>query len=214
MANVIIADDHPFTLIGTKTFVESLGYNVIDLCNNGISAYNSIVYNRPGIAILDMNMPGMNGIEILEKLQQQRSFTKIVLLTMHNEVSIFTHAQKLGARGYLLKEFATHELENCLTAIQKGECWFSPELTRMLVMDSTNTSNDDKISMLTFTEKKILELVAAQHTSKEIGALLFISEKTVETHRRKIIQKLSLPQEKNALLLWAVKNFGTKNTRR
>jgi DNA-binding NarL/FixJ family response regulator len=209
MANVIIADDHPFTLIGTKTFVESLGYNVIDLCNNGISAYNSIITNRPGIAILDMNMPGMNGIDILEKLQQQRSFTKIVLLTMHNEVSIFTHAQKLGAKGYLLKEFATHELENCLMAIQKGECWFSPELTRMLVMDNSNTAEDDKTALLTFTEKKILGLIAAQHTSKEIGGLLFISEKTVETHRRNIIQKLSLPQEKNALLLWAVKNFNT-----
>lgn len=210
MANVIIADDHPFTLIGTKTFVESLGYNVIDLCNNGISAYNSIMCNRPGIAILDMAMPGMNGIEVLEKLQQQRSFTKVVLLTMHNEVSIFTHAQTLGAKGYLLKEFATHELENCLIAIQKGECWFSPELTRMLVMDNPNTSPDDKISMLTFTEKKILGLIAEQHTSKEIAGLLFISEKTVETHRRNIIQKLSLPQEKNALLLWAVNNFGKK----
>jgi DNA-binding NarL/FixJ family response regulator len=210
MANIIIADDHPFTLIGTKAFVESLGHNVIDLCNNGISAYNSIVSNRPGIAILDMSMPGMNGIELLEKLQQQRLFTKVVLLTMHKEVSIFTHAQKLGVRGYVLKEFATHELENCLIAIQKGDCWFSPELTRMLVMDNTATSKDDKISMLTFTEKKVLELIAKQHTSKEIGSLLFTSEKTVETHRRNIIQKLSLPQEKNALLLWAVNNFGTK----
>lgn len=210
MANVIIADDHPFTLIGTKAFVESLGYSVIDLCNNGISAYNSIISNRPGIALLDMSMPGMNGIEILEKLQQQRSVTKVVLLTMHKELSIFTHAQKLGAKGYILKEFATHELKNCLIAIQKGDCWFSPELSRMLVMDNPKASEDDKISMLTFTEKKIVELVAAQHTSKEIGSLLFISEKTVETHRRNIIQKLSLPQEKNALLLWAVNNFGTK----
>lgn len=209
MANLIIADDHPFTLIGTKTFVESLGYSVIDLCNNGISAYNSIITNRPAIAILDMSMPGMTGIEILEKLQQQRSITKVVLLTMHNEVSIFTHAQKLGAKGYLLKDFAADELENCLIAIQQGGCWFSPELSRMLVMDNPNTS-DDKISMLTFTEKKILGLIAEQHTSKEIGSLLFISEKTVETHRRNIIQKLSLPQEKNALLLWAVKNFSTK----
>ena len=210
MANIIIADDHPFTLIGTKTFVESLGYSVIDLCNNGISAYNSIIANRPAIAILDMSMPGMNGIEVLEKLRQQKSITKVVLLTMHNEVSIFTHAQKLGAKGYLLKEFAAHELENCLTAIQQDECWFSPELSRMLIMDNPGTSEDDKVSMLTFTEKKILGLIAEQHTSKEIGSALFISEKTVETHRRNIIQKLSLPQEKNALLLWAVNNFGRK----
>jgi len=210
MPSIIIADDHPFTLIGTKTFVESLGYQVIDLCNNGIAAYNSIIHNRPGIAILDMNMPGMNGIEILEKLQQQKSFTKVLLLTMHNEVSIFIHAQKLGVKGYILKEFATHELENCLSAIQHGECWFSPELTQKLIIDADDTHKDDKLSLLTFSEKKILELIAAQYTSKEIGSLLFISEKTVETHRRNIIQKLSLPQEKNALLLWAVQNFGKK----
>lgn len=208
MSSVIIADDHPFTLIGTKTFVESLGYTVIDLCNNGISAYNSIITNRPGIAVLDMNMPGMNGIEILEKLHSQRIFTKVVLLTMHNEVSIFNHAQKLGVRGYVLKEFATHELEHCLTALVKGDCWFSPELTKMLVMDNTATEEEDKTALLTFSEKKVLELVAKQHTTKEIAGLLFISEKTVETHRRNIIQKLNLPQEKNALLLWAVKNFG------
>lgn len=209
MVSVIIADDHPFTLIGTKTFTESLGYNVIDLCNNGISAYNNIISKKPDIAILDMNMPGMNGIEVLEKLQQQQISTKVVLLTMHNEVSIFTHAKTLGAKGYLLKEFATNELENCLIAIQNGKCWFSAELTRMLVMDKEDgTKNDNRVSQLTFSEKKVLELIARQHTTKEIAGLLFISEKTVETHRRNIIQKLSLPQEKNALLLWAVKNFG------
>lgn len=209
MVSVIIADDHPFTLIGTKTFTESLGYNVIDVCNNGISAYNNIISKRPDIAILDMNMPGMNGIEVLEKLQQQHIPTKVVLLTMHNEVSIFTHAKTLGVKGYLLKEFATNELENCLVAIKNGKCWFSSALTRMLVMDKQyNTESDNKIAQLTFSEKKVLGLIARQHTTKEIAGLLFISEKTVETHRRNIIQKLSLPQEKNALLLWAVKNYG------
>lgn len=211
MVSVIIADDHPFTLIGTKTFTESLGYNVIDLCNNGISAYNTIISKKPDIAILDVNMPGMNGIEVLEKLQQRKLVrTKVVLLTMHNEVSIFTHAKTLGARGYLLKEFAMDELGDCLLAIQNGKRWFGAALTRTLVVDKQNAADrNDKISHLTFSEKKVLELIAAQRTTREIAGLLFISEKTVETHRRNIIQKLSLPQEKNALLLWAVKNFGS-----
>lgn len=210
MPKVVIADDHPFTLIGTKAFVESLGYEVIDLCNNGIAAYNSIISNRPALAILDMSMPGMNGIELLEKLQQQRVLTKVVLLTMHNEVSIFNHAKKLGARGYLLKEFATAELKKCLEVVLTGECWFSSQLTKLLVMDNTGESRNDKLGVLTFSERKILKLVAEQHTTKEIAGLLFISEKTVESHRRNIMQKLELPQEKNALLLWAVKNLGAE----
>ena len=210
MPNVIIADDHPFSLIGTKSFMESLGYRIIDLCNNGIAALNSILASRPDLAILDVNMPGMNGIEILERLQQHRSPTKIVLLTMHNEESIFNHARKLGVNGYLLKECAAADLEKCLQAIRHGECWFSPGLTGMLVMDKAAGKPDGRISVLTFSERKVLELIASQHTTKKIAALLFISEKTVETHRRNIMQKLALPQEKNALLLWAVKNFADR----
>jgi DNA-binding NarL/FixJ family response regulator len=210
MPNVIIADDHPFSLLGTKSFVESLGYRVIDLCNNGIAALNSIRTARPDIAILDVNMPGMNGIEILEQLQRHRSPARIVLLTMHNEESIFNHARKLGVKGYLLKEFAAAELGKCLEVIQHGECWFSPGLTGMLVMDKGADGPEDRLSALTFSERKVLELIAGQHTTREIAGLLFISEKTVESHRRNIMQKLALPQEKNALLLWAVKNFGAR----
>lgn len=206
MPSLLIADDHPLTLIGTRTFVESLGYTVIDVCNNGIAAYNGIITRQPDIALLDMSMPGMNGIEILEKLQKHKITTQLVLLTMHNEVSLFNKACELGARGYLLKEFAAKELETCLREVLNHKTWFSPQLSALLVADDPK-SGIEGMNKLTFSEKKILELIGRQYKTRAIAEMLFISEKTVENHRSNIMKKLNIPPEKNGLLIWAMKNL-------
>lgn len=206
MHSILIADDHPFTLMGTKAFVESLGYTVIDLCSNGIAACNSIMTRNPDIALLDMSMPGMNGIELLEKLSKHRVAVKVVLLTMHNEVSIFNRACALGVKGYILKEFAVKELEQCLKEVVHNNTWFSPRLSTLLVMDDQKGALNG-MDKLTFSEQKILELIAQQHKTKAIAQMLFISEKTVENHRSSIMKKLGLPPEKNSLLIWAMKNM-------
>ncbi|MBK9338569.1 MAG: response regulator transcription factor [Lewinellaceae bacterium] len=99
MANILISDDHPLTLMGTKTYIESLGHHICELCSNGINAYNMIRQRKPDIAVLDINMPGMNGIEILEKLHNEPVPTRVILLTMHNEISIFHRAKALGVKG-------------------------------------------------------------------------------------------------------------------
>jgi DNA-binding NarL/FixJ family response regulator len=206
MATLLIADDHPFTLMGTRSFVESLGYSVLDVCTNGIAAYNSILLRSPDIALLDMMMPGMNGMEIMEKISKNKCVTKVILLTMHNELSIFNRARELGARGYVLKEFAVRELETCLAEVARNRTWFSPQLQETLVMDQRKGGDNDEVDVLTFSEKKIVELIAQQHTTKSIAKMLFISEKTVENHRGSIMKKLNLPPEKNALLVWAIRN--------
>jgi DNA-binding NarL/FixJ family response regulator len=206
METLLLADDHPLTLMGTKAFVETLGYRVVDLCSNGIAAYNGILTRQPAIALLDMNMPGMNGMEVLEKIQKARVPTRTVLLTMHNEVSIFNRAIALGSRGYLLKENAESELGGCLAAVLRGEVWASPELAGTLIQDSLVPGVAAGLEKLTLSEQKILRLVAAQRTSKEIGQMLFITEKTVENHRSSIIRKLGILPEKNALLIWAMKH--------
>lgn len=207
MPTILLADDHPITIMGTKGFVEGLGYTVVDVCSSGIAAYNSILARQPDIALLDMNMPGMSAIDILEKIARQRSRTKVVVLTMHNEVSIFNRARALGAKGYVLKEFAVKELQICLSEVSKNNIWFSPELTRALVTDALNDPLDG-FQTLSFSEQKIVQLIAQQHTSKTIAQLLFVSEKTVENHRSNIIRKLGLSAEKNALFVWALKSSG------
>jgi DNA-binding NarL/FixJ family response regulator len=211
MATVVIADDHPFTLMGSRGFVEGLGYKVVDVCSNGIAACNSIMLHQPDIALLDMRMPGMNAIEILTELARKNLRTRVVILTMHNESSIFNNARELGVRGYLLKEFAVKELETCLHEVARNGTWFSPQLKQTLVQDN-DPDPDDKLRSLSPGERKILDLIAKQFSSKAIADRLFISERTVENHRSSIIRKLNLPAGnvpggKNALLLWATQNM-------
>ena len=206
MANILISDDHPLTLMGTKTYIESLGHTICELCSNGITAYNMILQRKPDIAVLDINMPGMNGLEVLEKLQSSSPKTKVILLTMHNEISIFNRAKELNVKGYVLKEFSTDVLEDCINAVLNNETWFNPGLGGQLNIN-VDQESDSLLDKLTFAEKKVVQLIGKQQTSKDIAKTLFISEKTVENHRSNIMKKLALPAEKNALLVWAVKNM-------
>ncbi|MBA4851866.1 response regulator transcription factor [Emticicia sp. BO119] len=204
---ILIADDHPFTLMGTKAFVESLGYKVEDVCSNGITAFNLISSHQPAVAILDINMPGMDGLEVLEKVYRLKLLTRVILLTMHKEMTIFRKANQWGVAGYILKENAQEELQKCIEIVKKGGQYISKNLENDLVIDTHSGSQNYPIERLTFTEKKVLELIAQQKTSKQIADMLFISEKTVEGHRTSIIQKLELPKEKNILLIWATRYF-------
>ncbi|WP_395060095.1 response regulator [Flavobacterium sp.] len=202
---ILIADDHPFTLQGTKSFVESYGYKITDTCSNGVSALNLITLHQPDIAILDINMPGLDGLDVAKKVQESKIKTKIILLTMHKEMTIYKKATEYGIYGYILKEHAQTELEKCLIEVAKGNKYVSEFLEEDLVVD--NKKDNDELAKLTVSERKITELIAQQKTSKQIAELLFLSEKTVEGHRGNIIEKLGLPKEKNTLLIWAIQNI-------
>lgn len=193
---LLIADDHPFTLTGIKSFIAALGYNVAYTCNNGITAYNMICMHLPTIAILDVNMPGMDGLEVLEKVSKDKVPVRIILLTIHNEVSIYNRAVELGVYGYLLKNFATDDMKICLQQVSRNVKYISNHLQDELIYNQNNEST----TQLTLAEKKVLQLIGEQKTSKQIAELLFIAEKTVEGHRRNIVHKLNLPKEKNILL--------------
>jgi DNA-binding NarL/FixJ family response regulator len=202
---ILIADDFPFMLQGTKSFVESLGYKVSDTCSNGTSALNLILLHLPDIAILDINMPGIDGLEVAKKVQESKINTKIILLTMHKEMTIYKKATEYGIYGYILKEYAQEELALCLQSVIKGDKYVSRFLENDLVFSFENQQGG--LADLTFSERKILEQIALQKTSKQIATSLFLSEKTIEGHRSKIIEKLGLAKEKNALLKWALQNF-------
>lgn len=205
MINILIADDHPFTLQGTKVFVESYGYKISDTCSNGISALNLIHLHAPDIAILDINMPGLDGLDVAKKVQESKLKTKVILLTMHKEITIFKKSQEYGVYGYILKEHAQEELENCITEVRKGNIYKSIFLASDLINNTSDVNSE--LSKLTLSERKIVTLVNQEKTSRQIAELLFLSERTVEGHRTRIIEKLGLPKEKNALLIWALKNL-------
>ena len=199
---VLVADDHPFTLQGTKSYIESIGYEVLDICSNGVYALNLIKLHSPDVAILDINMPGLDGLDVAKKVFNNKLKTKVILLTMHKEITIYKISKQYNIYGYILKEHACTELEKCLIAIKNGNRYVSEYLQDDLIED--NQKKLTELTQLTLAERKIVTLIAEQKTSKQIAELLFLSEKTVERHRTNIIEKLGLPKEKNTLLKWAI----------
>lgn len=202
--SIIIADDHPLLLKGLSDFLIEKNYNLIGSGNDGREAYNLIVKENPDIAIIDIQMPYMSGIEIAQKCKGIEGVdTKIVLITLHKEKELYQKAQELNIFGYILKEFALDEIENCIKTVSKGEPFFS---NRIMELIDINPVESNDLKKLTPSEKKILKLIANDKTNKEIASLLFISYRTVEKHRSNIINKLNLEAKTNSLLIWAKEN--------
>ncbi len=200
---IITADDHPLLLKGLNDFLLEKKYNIIDSGNNGKEAYNLIIKLKPDIAILDIQMPYMTGLEVAKECKKNKILTKIILITFHKEKVLFQKANELNIFGYILKEFAIEEIETCIKSVTEGVPYFSPRIKDLL---GINPYKDSYLENLTPSEKKILKLIAKDQTNKDIASLLFISHRTVEKHRSNIIQKLKLEPKTNSLLIWAKDN--------
>ncbi|NER12744.1 response regulator [Leptobacterium flavescens] len=199
-SSIIIADDHPLLLKGLHDFLVEKKFNVIDSASDGNAAYNLILKHKPTIAILDIQMPRLSGLEVASKCKQSGLDTKVILITLHREKDLFYQAKDLNVFGYVLKEFAIEEIENCLASVLNNTPYFSPKITEFL---NIKENSDDALASLTPSEKKILKLIAQDKTNKEIAEFLFISVRTVEKHRSNIIAKLDLNPKTNSLLIWA-----------
>ncbi len=200
---IITADDHPLLLKGLNDFLLEKKYKVIGSGNNGEEAYNLIIKENPDIAILDIQMPFMTGLEVAKKCKINNITTKIILITFHKEKMLFQKANELNIFGYILKEFAIEEIETCIKSVNDGIPYFSPKIKDLL---GINPYDDSYLNSLTPSEKKILKLIAKDKTNKEIASILFISHRTVEKHRSNIISKLNLEHKTNSLLIWAKDN--------
>jgi DNA-binding NarL/FixJ family response regulator len=198
--SIIIADDHPLLLKGLSDFLIEKGYNLIGSGKDGREAYNLITKKNPDIAILDIQMPYMSGLEIAQQCKGLDIDTKIVLITLHKEKDLYQKAQELNIFGYILKEFALEEIEICIKTVTEGIPFFSDKIKELIGVVFVD---DDELNMLTPSEKKILKLIAQDKTNKQIASQLFISYRTVEKHRSNIITKLKIEPKTNSLLIWA-----------
>ncbi len=206
MYSIIVADDHPITLLGTETFIRTLNNRVVGSYGNGVSCLNGIITMEPDIAFVDVSMPGMSGLEILKEVKSKRLKTKIVLLTMHHEMSVYLKAKEYKFDGYILKDNAQNEIAECIKSVMQGNIYLSPDFEKTIVINK-QPNKQEFLNLLTKTEVKVAELVAIEKTNSYIAKYLFISEKTVETHKQNIVNKLGLPKGKNVLLMWLMKNL-------
>lgn len=200
--SIIIADDHPLVLKGLQDFLIEKGYAIIGSAADGKEAYKLILRHEPDIAILDIRMPKLTGIEIA-KLCKGRIKTRIVLITFEKSEYFYHESKQHDIFGYLLKESALVEIETCITSVTKGEPYFSPEIEALFSQKDISLRHLKKLSP---AEKRILKLIAQNKTAKEIADICSISNRTVEKHKENIIKKLSLNSHYNKLLVWAKEN--------
>ncbi len=207
---IIIADDHPIVRKGLCQVIEAdARLKVLGEADNGETAVTLIEELKPEIAVLDVDMPKLDGFGVARELQKRRLTTKIVFLTIHSEEDLFHAAMDLGASGYILKDSAAFEIVNGIKAVAEGKYFVTPSLTGFLIQRHQRVQNFEKntpnLSRLTPTERRIVQMIADYKSNKEIAAELFIHHRTVETHRTNICQKLDLHGHK-ALLKFALEH--------
>ena len=206
---ILIADDHPIFRSGLRQVIESdESMSVVAEADDGAAALRLIREHNPDIVVLDINMPGVTGFDVVESLRKESLSCEVVLLTMHNEEAMFTKALSLGVRGYVLKDSATTDILNCLHAVRKGENYTSGALTRYLFKKAAGQSLPvEGINTLTPTERRVLALIAEYLTSKEIADKLGVSVRTVENHRNNICAKVGV-HGSHALMKFALQHQG------
>lgn len=194
---VLLVDDHPAFRLGVRqVIVSDPQFTLVGEASDGQAALELIHRLRPDITVLDISLPKLNGLELMRLLARERPRPRFVLLTMHQEESLFQEAMDLGAAGYVLKENAVDDILRCLQAVAAGDCYLSSSLSSFLLRrrqsEQALRNQTPGLDDLTAMERRILKLIADNKTSKQIGAELFISPRTVETHRRNICLKLGL----------------------
>jgi len=207
---IILADDHPLFRKGLfDVLAEDGRFEIVGEAGDGIRALELIEQKNPRVAILDIDMPNMSGLDVAAEVTKRKLQTEVVVLTMHEDAGHLGIAMDAGAIGYVLKDTVAAEIVHCLEAVLSGKNYISPTLSQHLLKKDARAvagmAQKLGLSSLTAAERKILRLVSQSKSSKEIAAALFISEKTVSAHRANICSKLGL-HGTNALLKFALEN--------
>lgn len=209
-SKVFIVDDHPVTSEGLKQIIERNGaFKVVGSATDGATALEEIKRIKPDIAVLDVNLPKVGGMELARQIRNFRPPIPVIFLTMQDDEGTFNAAMEVGAQGYILKDNAVQDLLLGLKAVASGGIYFSPSISGYLLKRNQRVSalreKKTGLKSLTETERCVLRLVGENKTNKEIGAELFISHRTVEAHRAHICEKLELKGNR-ALFLFAVQH--------
>jgi DNA-binding NarL/FixJ family response regulator len=207
---VMIVDDHPLFRSGLRqVIVSDARLELVGEAGDAEAALRLIQEKKPDVAVLDVNLPGVSGLEIARRLQGKRPRVHFIMLTMHKEEAIFNRALDFGVKGFVLKENAVEEIIKAIIAVAAGEHSLSSTISGYLVRRRSRAealaAQKPGLDDLTRAERRVLKLVSEKKTSRQIGAELFISPRTVEAHRANICTKLEL-HGSHSLLQFALEN--------
>lgn len=204
---VVIADDHRMIREGLRQLLElEGGIVIVGEAGDGIECIEEIALKKPDVLLLDINMPRMGGLKVLEKLKEIKSTTKVLILTIHNEIEYLLKAVEIGVNGYVLKDSESDLLRKAIFSIYKGETFIQPNMVPLLNEKLENKSRDSSSEgILTKREMEVLKLITEGLFNKEIAYNLSISEKTVKNHVSNIFRKISVSDRTQAAV-YAIRN--------
>ena len=207
MVKIMITDDHAMIREGLKNLLELDGeLRVVEEASNGQECILKLRENIPDVLLLDINMPIMNGLEVLERIKELHLKVRVLVLTVHNEVEYLLRAVDLGINGYLLKDSDFDDLRKAILAVSRGETYIQESLMPLMESKMTQRSDEEKkIEDLTLREMEVLKLLASGMYNKEIAETLSISERTVKNHVSNIFKKIDV-NDRTQAAVFAIRN--------
>jgi DNA-binding NarL/FixJ family response regulator len=193
--SVFLADDHAIVREGLVTLLAAQAdIEIVGTATNGRDAFSQVGSLRPDVVILDISMPGQDGIETTRQILAKWPGTPVVILSMHSGAQHVFHALEAGARGYLLKESAAREIIEAVRMVQTGRRYLSPKVAEIVAEGLSERNGTSPLESLSRREREIIKLVADGHSSAAIGAMLHLSPKTVDSYRSRLMQKLHITE--------------------
>jgi len=197
MTNILIADDHAMFADGISSILDTeADINVIGKCLDGPSVLEFLKENKVDVLLLDVNLPGMSGIDVCKTVTAKYPAVKVIAISMFNEESFVTEILNNGAKGYVLKNTGRDELLRAINTVLTGKSYFSDDVTETIMKGLMSQRTGSKkakkeIPKISKREKEVLDLIVKEHTTQEIAKKLFISLKTVESHRSNLLAKMN-----------------------
>jgi DNA-binding NarL/FixJ family response regulator len=200
---VLIADDHGIVRSGVKLLLDRQpDIEVVAEAEDGVEAVAKVIELRPDVAVLDVSMPRMTGIQATHEIKRQTPDTQVLILSMHDDERYLFEALRAGAAGYVLKRAADQDLVDAVRAAGRGEPFLTASAQQTLIRDFLDRG--DEPQELSPREQEVVKLIAEAHTNKEIAEILHLSEKTVESHRARVLQKLGM-RDRVELVRYAIR---------
>jgi DNA-binding NarL/FixJ family response regulator len=205
MTKVLIADDHKMFVECLQLVLDKDQYEVVGTASDGMEALRMALEHRPHLVILDVNMPGMHGLDVAREIQRQLPLTRLVFLTCRTDETCIRDAMRLGAKAYILKSESLNEIQVALRKVVSGDVYISVGfLGTLIVQWLQNREKEEDSETLSLRERQVLKLIAEGHSTKEIAALLDISPKTADSHRTRLMAKLGV-HEVAGLVRYAIR---------